>query len=143
MPTPRSTGDQQALDTMLIQATEFRDIESVKQHLGQGPSIEMQDEKGRTVLIAAAYRNNLPIANLLIEAGADVSLADSKGITPLVHASQGGYQQIKENLSKQPMLWSDVQIDDLPSGCSSNHQHCDHTYKARTKKKMHGGKFVV
>lgn len=37
----------------------------------------MQDENGRTALIIAAYQNNIPIANLLIQAGADVNKQDN------------------------------------------------------------------
>jgi uncharacterized protein len=45
-------------------------------------------------LIAAAYANDVDAARELIEAGADVNLADGQGVTPLAHAEQSGYEEI-------------------------------------------------
>jgi len=50
--------------------------------------------------LSAAYRNHVPVAALLIERGADVNLADSRGVTPLARARQRGYRAIVEILTR-------------------------------------------
>jgi len=50
--------------------------------------------EGRCALVAAAYRNNLEIVDLLIAAGADVNLPDKDGVTPLAHAKNKKYTEI-------------------------------------------------
>ena len=52
----------------------------MKNLLAQGASVHASDERGVTALIAAAYENQLEVAKLLIEAGADVNLADGNGV---------------------------------------------------------------
>jgi ankyrin repeat protein len=51
------------------------------------------------IILGDGKARHTEVVWLLIEAGADVNLADSNGITPLVHARQRDYQQIMEILS--------------------------------------------
>ena len=90
---------QQSRGLQLIHAAEQGDLESVQFLLGQGASVEVQDENGRTALIAAAYQNNLPIAELLIRVGADVNRQDNtKQSAYLISTSEGYLELLKLTL---------------------------------------------
>ena len=60
--------------------------------------------EGRKALIPYAtagypYADITPaLMHVLVEAGADVNLADGKGVTPLQHARAGGYDEIEKTL---------------------------------------------
>lgn len=60
----------------LISASERGDVEAVKALLDKGVYIHAQDSKGRCALVAAAYGNQLEVADILIAAGADVNMKD-------------------------------------------------------------------
>ena len=58
----------------LIELTGNNDIEGVKKFIADGGDINMQDEYGATALFYVSWFNHLEIAELLIKAGAEVSL---------------------------------------------------------------------
>ena len=68
--------------------------EAVKQLLAQGASVHAQNEAGVTALIAAAYRNDLAIADLLIQAGADVNVKDNTQQSAYLITTADGYLEL-------------------------------------------------
>jgi ankyrin repeat protein len=73
-------------DPRLIQAVKNRDVDSVREVLAQRPvrvDVNAMQGDGATALHWAVHRDDLPIADLLIRAGARPNVADDLGITPL------------------------------------------------------------
>lgn len=83
--------DMDALAEQLIQVAEQGDLVPVRQLLAQGADVGFQDTRGRTALIAAAYRNHLAVADLLIRAGADVNVQDDTQQSAYLIATSEGY----------------------------------------------------
>ena len=65
-----------ALDRPLIRAARRGEVDRVRDLLARGASVRARDERGRTALVAAAYENNVRVAAVLVEAGADVNRKD-------------------------------------------------------------------
>ena len=66
-------------DISIHNAVIFRDVEAVKQHLAAGTPVDMKGNLGETPLFRAFERQNIKMANLLVDNGADVN------------AKEGGY----------------------------------------------------
>ena len=59
--------------------------------LQRGAEVNLQDSKGRTALMKAAYSNHDPtVVSRLLRAGADMTLHDVDGKTALKHAEEKG-----------------------------------------------------
>ena len=70
--------EQSRIDGLhLILASEKGDIGMVKSLLEKGVYIHTQDKDGKCAVVAAAYGNYVEVAELLIEAGADVNMKDN------------------------------------------------------------------
>lgn len=65
-----------ALDRPLIRAARRGEPDRVRALLARGASVRARDDRGRTALVAAAYENNVRVAGVLVEAGADVNRKD-------------------------------------------------------------------
>jgi ankyrin repeat protein len=65
-----------ALDQPLIRAARRGEADRVRDLLSRGASVRARDDRGRTALVAAAYENNVRVAGVLVEAGADVNHKD-------------------------------------------------------------------
>ena len=78
--------------TELLVAAQSGDLEKVKFFIKQGDPINQKVESyfGWTPLIAAIYGGETNAAQYLVEAGADVNLADMYGKTPLMYAALHG-----------------------------------------------------
>jgi hypothetical protein len=77
--TPTATAPpvrNRALDRPLIRAARRGEADRVRDLLSRGASVRARDDRGRTALVAAAYENNVRVAAVLIEAGADVNRKD-------------------------------------------------------------------
>jgi ankyrin repeat protein len=72
-----------AIDLQLLQAVKSGDVESVRGLLKRRVDVNAPQGDGATALHWAAHRDDLPIADLLIRAGARPNAADDVGTTPL------------------------------------------------------------
>jgi len=91
--------------TSLIPASERGHVETVDTLIKAGVAVDHVNRLGWTALLEAVILGNggerhQKIVALLIEAGADVNLADNDGVTPLQHARGRGYQEIATLLEK-------------------------------------------
>ena len=66
----------------LIEAVKDRDITGVRAVLKQKADVNQSEMDGTTALQWAAHWDEVEIANLLINAGADTNLANDYGVTP-------------------------------------------------------------
>ena len=88
--------DKYIHQTELLAAAQRGDLEGVKVFLKQGDPINQKVESyfGWTPLIAAIYGEQTDVARYLVEAGADVNLADMYGETPLMYAALRGDENV-------------------------------------------------
>lgn len=66
------------------------DTEQVKHLLEKGALVDETDTEGRTPLMAAVYQNHVPIAEVLIQHGADLYAIDKSGYSVLYYAAVHG-----------------------------------------------------
>jgi len=62
--------------------------------LQQGLGVDLQDAKGNTLLMIAAYQGRAEAVAMLLKAGASVDLRNAKGQTPLGGVAFKGYAEI-------------------------------------------------
>ena len=74
----------------LIAASRAQDSEAVQALLSDGVNVNGEQADGATALHWAAYRDDLALANLLINAGADPDKSNELGATPLFLAADNG-----------------------------------------------------
>lgn len=67
---------------------------------GAGP-IDARDEWGRTPLFIAAERNDVALVQTLLEAGANASIANEQGFTPLSCAERRGFAELARVLTSR------------------------------------------
>jgi ankyrin repeat protein len=89
--------------TALIRAAERGHVEVVDRLLETDVEIDHVNELGWTALMEAVIRGpggprHTEVVRLLVEAGADSSIPDDAGVTPLAHAEQLGYMEIADIL---------------------------------------------
>src|SRR5687768_8890573 len=94
MPAPTPAADQQALDTMLIEAAESGDTPTVLALLEAGANINATDGRGRTAVMAATHANRVETVQALIDAGADINIRDHHMDNPFLYASAEGLFEI-------------------------------------------------
>ena len=101
--TLRAGADVRSLDsfrgTGLIRAAERGHVEIVEELLRTDIAVDHVNRLGLTALLEAIMFDDggprhSAVVRLLVEAGADVNLADGNGVTPLAHAQQRGYDEI-------------------------------------------------
>lgn len=85
--------------TALIPAAERGHVETVKTLIEAGIAVDHINKLHWTALLEAIILGDggdrhRQIVELLVEAGADVNLADGNGVTPLQHARAAGYHDI-------------------------------------------------
>ncbi|MBN8969464.1 MAG: ankyrin repeat domain-containing protein [Rhizobiales bacterium] len=91
--------------TALIPAAHHGHPETVKILLGTAININHINRLGWTALIEAVILSDggpvhTEIVRLLVDAGADVNIADRDGVTPLAHARRRGYARMVAILEK-------------------------------------------
>ena len=68
--------------------------------------IDVQDVDGQTALHVAATNGNLACVKILLDAGADSTLRDVEGLTPLQQAEKCCYPECAEVLEKK---WKELE----------------------------------
>ena len=89
--------------TALIPAAHHGHIETVRELLKTGIDIDHINYLGWTALLEAIILGDggptyIEIIRLLIEAGADINIADEDNVTPLAHATTRNYTEIADML---------------------------------------------
>lgn len=96
-------GDVHSLDsyngTGLIRAADRGHVDIIRELLKTDIKIDHINRLGWTALLEAIIlgdggERHTEVVRLLVEAGANVNLADSAGVTPLAHARQRGFGEI-------------------------------------------------
>jgi len=85
----------------LYQATDHRDLSSVRRLLDKGANIEATGDNEMTPLGAAAGNGDLPMVQFLLQKGANPHAKDHSLETPLMHAAYDGHAEIVRLLLKQ------------------------------------------
>lgn len=91
--------------TGLIRAADRGHVKIIQSLLKTDIKIDHVNRLGWTALLEAIIlgdggRRHTEVVRLLVNSGADVNLADSKGVTPLTHATNQGYKKIMAILKK-------------------------------------------
>ena len=84
-------GDESML---LIEAVQQQNEQQVKALLTQAVDVDAQNEKGETALLIATHQNNLAIAKMLIDAGADINKQDAIQDSAYLYAGAQGKTEI-------------------------------------------------
>jgi ankyrin repeat protein len=72
-----------AIDTRGKFRTELDSLATTQALLAAGAGVDVRDERGRTALHYAAAIGYTDVAKMLVEHGADLTVADADGVTPL------------------------------------------------------------
>ena len=83
-----------AMNEQLIAAAEQGDTAAVLRLLAAGASINDQDARGRTPVLAATHGNHVDTVRALIQAGADVNIRDTRTDNVLLYAGAEGMLDI-------------------------------------------------
>jgi uncharacterized protein len=79
-------------------------LELVRWLLENGAAIDERDDAGRTALWGACARGEVPVVRLLMERGADPTIATEEfRLTPLMVASYEGYPEVVRVLLRHPV----------------------------------------
>ncbi len=84
-------------DVPLVEAVKSGDVEAVRA-LAQPDTVNRPTPDGTTALHWAAYRGDVDVAEVLIRAGADVTLMNRYGVMPLALACRAGNAPVIEQL---------------------------------------------
>ncbi|MFL5804207.1 MAG: ankyrin repeat domain-containing protein [Roseiflexaceae bacterium] len=82
------------MNEQLIAAAEHGDTAAVLRLLAAGASINAQDARGRTSVLAATHGNHVDTVRALIQAGADVNIRDTRTDNVLLYAGAEGLLDI-------------------------------------------------
>jgi ankyrin repeat protein len=91
---------QGAFWTVLMRAASSGDIETVRRLALDGVEVNAQSPNGTTPLIAAVKNGHSETAFELIELGADLSIADSDGMTAVEWARKKGQPMLVKGLEE-------------------------------------------
>lgn len=100
----------------LIKASESGDAETVKALLNKGVYVHTQDKDGRCPIVAAAYNNQLEVADILLAAGADVNMKDDTIQSAYLISTMAGPDGYIDLLRKTLKAGADVHSTDSDNG---------------------------
>ena len=95
------TESNPSVNAQLLVAARNADAEGVKKSLDRGAMPNSRNRLGKTSLYISIEKNRIDIANMLIDAGADVHLPSLEKVTPLIAASYAGSLPLVDLLLKQ------------------------------------------
>ncbi|WP_202986169.1 ankyrin repeat domain-containing protein [Pedobacter gandavensis] len=78
----------------IFQIIAKQNLSELEHWLAKSPNLELKNQKGETPLMAATYLNQVPMAKLLIAAGANVNTQDGMLNSPFLYAGASGYLEI-------------------------------------------------
>jgi ankyrin repeat protein len=108
----RSAGDLKGKQSSaLYEAARHNNIEKIEELLSEGYDVNSRGRGGRTALWIASYEGYLRAAMLLLDEGADPTIADDRNKrTPLMYAADKRYNELlKKMLATKP----DVNAQDV------------------------------
>ena len=90
------------------------DVAQIQQYIDRGEDVNVQDNKGWTLLLFAVRNNNSEAVGILLEAKADVKLPNENGATPL-HIAADCNKEHFANEEKFAVYQKNIEtiIDDL------------------------------
>jgi len=91
---PLKGKDVLELNKQLIAAAERGDTSEIRKLLQDGADRDVQDDRGRTPLMAATNGNHADTVQALIEAGADINIRDDRSDNPFLYAGAEGLLDI-------------------------------------------------
>lgn len=86
------------MDLTLLKAVENEDMEQVNSLLDSKEPIDQQDKDGRTPLMVAVQKNNLQIAKLLLDRGANPNVRDNTMLSPWLCAGANGFHKMLQTI---------------------------------------------
>jgi len=95
-----SGGASAAPSSPLVTAAASGNLEQVDQLLRSGISTEQTDPRGRTALLIATLRSDMPMVRHLLAAGARADVVDADGDTPLAAARRQGPAELARLLEQ-------------------------------------------
>ena len=96
--TPNDSAASGELNLKFNRALQEKRVDEIKNLLAQGADINVRGTYGETALHTSATRNEMEIAQILIECGADLNATDKKGCTPLHYALLKGSNDVAKLL---------------------------------------------
>src|SRR5262249_20012986 len=77
-----------------LMAARNADAVALKRELAAGAAVDSRNRLGESALVIVLKKDRADLANVLIDAGADVNQPALNGITPLMAAAYGGHDAI-------------------------------------------------
>ncbi len=91
--------EQKRYDELCLMALDFaryNNHQELQKMLDAKLPVDLQDDKGNSLLMLATYNGSFECAKMLIEYGADVDLKNDKGQTPLAGVCfKGNFEMVK------------------------------------------------
>ena len=101
VPLAAQTTPPASLEQQLMEAAYLGELETVKQLVLKGATVDAADSEKRTSLMWAAFNGHSAVAEYLLDRDAELDAKDSSGRTALMYASSGPFAETVELLLKK------------------------------------------